>query len=227
MVFFMSKILQTCVLFLIIMAGINLSEIGFSGSIYSWTDSNGIKHFSNIAPPDQTPEHTTDQTPGHITVQTFQEDKFIVPQGYQFKVTKVFDGDTIQVEGSGLNFKIRLVGIDSPEIGRKKQKSQPYSQQAKELLARLADKKNIFVKQYGTGSYNRVLAEVFSGTTNINLEMVRLGLAEIYQGKPPKGLDSKAYFQAEKMAKQSMKGMWIQGSAYKSPRQWRKENPWK
>jgi len=203
------------ILFIIIMAGINLAETGFSGAMYSWTDSDGIKHFSNIAPP------------GHNDVQIFQEDKFIVPKGHKFKVTRVFDGDTIQVEGSGLSFKIRLVGIDSPEMGRKKQKNQPYSRQAKEKLIRLADKKNIFIKQYGTGSYNRVLAEVFVNTTNINLEMVRSGLAEVYQGKPAKGLDTKAYFQAQKAAKRYTKGMWSQGSAYKSPRQWRKENPWK
>ena len=203
------------VLFLVIIAGFSLPGTSFSGAMYSWTDSDGIRHFSNISPP------------GHNDVQIFQEDKFIVPKGYPFKVTRVFDGDTIQVEGSGLSFKIRLVGIDSPEMGRKKQKNQPYSRQAKKKLIRLADKKNIFVKQYGTGSYNRVLAEVFVNTININLEMVRSGLAEVYQGKPAKGLDTKAYFQAQQAAKKSTKGMWNQGSAYKSPRQWRKENPWK
>ena len=197
------------------MAGICLPKTGFSGAMYSWTDSDGIKHFSNIAPP------------GLGDVQIFQEEKLIVPKGHQFKVTRVFDGDTVQVEGSGLSFKIRLVGIDSPETGRKKQKSQPYSLQAKEKLTRLTHKKNIFVKQYGTGSYNRVLAEVFVNTTNINLEMLRSGLAEVYKGKPAKGLDTKAYFQAQQAAKRSTKGMWSQGSAYKSPRQWRKENPWK
>ena len=75
------------------------------------------------------------------------------------------------------------------------------------------------------GKYNRVLAEIFVNETNINLEMVRSGLAEVYRGKRSKKFDAAPYFQAEKRAKQSLKGMWIQGADYKSPRQWRQKFP--
>ena len=184
-----------------------------SGFMYSWTDPDGVKHFSNIAPPQD-----------RETQQLF-EDKFILPRGHQFKVTKIFDGDTIQAEGFGLKFKIRLVGIDTPELGKKKQKNQPYSQEAKQKLSRLIHEKTIGLKQYGTGGYNRVLAEVFVGSTNVNLEIVRSGLAEVYRGKQPNEFNSDLYFQAEKLAKQSQKGMWRQGTAYISPRQWRKKLP--
>jgi len=90
-------------------------------------------------------------------------------------------------------------------------------------LTRLINKKTISLKQYGTGGYNRVLAEIFVGTTNVNLEMVRSGLAEVYRGKRPNGFDDNLYFQAEKTAKYSLKGMWIQGTTYQSPRQWRRK----
>jgi len=75
------------------------------------------------------------------------------------------------------------------------------------------------------GGYNRVLAEIFVGDTNVNLEMVRSGLAEVYRGKRPDTFDAAPYFQAEKRAKQLRKGMWIQGAAYTSPWQWRKKYP--
>ena len=32
----------------------------------------------------------------------------------QFKVTKVYDGDTVKAEGHDIEIKVRLVGIDAP-----------------------------------------------------------------------------------------------------------------
>ena len=203
----MSIILKTiCVILFAAITGIILS-----GAMYSWIDTAGIKHFSNVSPPESG------------EVQQLIEEKFIIPKGHQFKVAKIFDGDTIQVKGFGLKFTIRLVGIDTPELGKKRKKGQPYGQQAKMELTRLINKKTISLKQYGTGGYNRVLAEIFVGTTNVNLEMVRSGLAEVYRGKRPNGFDDNLYFQAEKTAKYSLKGMWIQGTTYQSPRQWRRK----
>jgi endonuclease YncB( thermonuclease family) len=190
-----------------------LAGIILSGSIYLWTDTDGIQHFSNIAPPEDG------------RVEQLSEEKFILPKGHQFTIVKIFDGDTIQVKGFGLKFTIRLVGIDTPELGRKGQKRQPYSLQAKQKLTHLLQEKTISLKQYGMGGYNRVLAEIFVNETNVNLEMVRSGFAEVYRGNRPNGFDTALYFQVEKLAKQSRKGMWIQGAAYKSPRQWRQKFP--
>ena len=205
----MSPLLKTsCLLLLVVLAAIILS-----GAMYLWTDTNGIRHFSNIAPPEN-----------EQAEQLFEE-KFILPRGHQFNIVKIFDGDTIQVKGFGLKFTIRLVGIDTPELGRKEKKRQPYSLQAKQKLTHLLREKTISLKQYGMGKYNRVLAEIFVNETNINLEMVRSGLAEVYRGKRPKKFYAAPYFQAEKRAKQSRKGMWIQGTDYKSPWQWREKFP--
>jgi len=207
----MSPVFKTiCMVLSTILAGAALS-----GFMYSWTDPDGIKHFSNIAPPQD-----------RETQQLFEE-KFVLPKGHQFNVTRIYDGDTIQAEGFGLKFKIRLVGIDTPELGKKGQKNQPYSREAKQKLTRLIHKKTIGLKQYGTGGYNRVLAEIFVGSTNVNLEIIRSGLAEVYRGKPPNGFNSDLYFQAEKLAKRSQKGIWSQGTAYISPGQWRKKFPFK
>lgn len=57
--------------------------------------------------------------------------------------------------------------------------------------------------------------------------MVQTGMAEVYRGRLPKGLATKAYEAAQAEAKQSRTGIWSQGKQYKSPWQWRKENPWK
>jgi endonuclease YncB( thermonuclease family) len=190
-----------------------LGGILLSGSIYLWTDTDGVQHFSNIAPPK------------NRRAEQLTEEKFILPRGHQFTIVKIFDGDTLQVKGFGLRFTIRRVGIDTPEIGKRGQKSQPFSVEAKQKLTQLVQGKTISLKQYGTGGYNRMLAEIFVAETNVNLEMVRAGLAEVYRGTRPDKFDAAPYFQAEKQAKYSRKGMWIQGAAYTSPWQWRKNFP--
>jgi len=205
----MSPLLKTICLVLLAV----LSVIILSGAMYLWTDTDGIRHFSNISPPE------------NGQAEQLFEEKFILPKGHQFNIVKIFDGDTIQVKGFGLKFTIRLVGIDTPELGKKGKKRQPYSLQAKQKLTQLIRKRPISLKQYGVGGYNRVLAEIFAGETNLNLEMVRSGLAEVYRGKRPKGFDAAPYLQAEKRAKQSRKGMWIQGATYTSPWRWRKKYP--
>lgn len=190
------------------------------GNVYFWTDENGTKHFTNISPPLN--EQVEELAEHHSVLKTITSKK---NQQQQFSVLKVFDGDTIKVKGLDLTFKIRLVGIDSPEIGYKDQKSQPFGQKAKQHLEKLLNHKMIRIKSYGTGGYGRQLAEVFVNDTNINIEMIKAGLAEVYRGKRPKNLDSQHYIKEEKKARSAEIRMWRQGSSYKSPRQWRKEHP--
>jgi hypothetical protein len=45
------------------------------------------------------------------------------------------------------------------------------------------------VKSYGTDRYGRTLGVIFVGGKNVNLEMVRAGLTEVYRGKPADVLD--------------------------------------
>ncbi|MCP3872375.1 MAG: DUF4124 domain-containing protein [Desulfobacteraceae bacterium] len=192
----------------------------FYGNIYFWIDENGTKHYTNTTPPlNGTVEELEESN------KVFQKITSKKNQKQPFKVLKVFDGDTIQVKGIDLVFKIRLVGIDSPEIGYKGQKSQPFSQKARQYLKGLVDDKKVTLKSYGTGGYNRQLAEVFVGNKNINLEMIKSGLAEVYKGKLSKKLAAQIYFQEELKAKHAGLGMWIQEKSYKSPKQWRKEHP--
>lgn len=40
-----------------------------------------------------------------------------------FKVTRVYDGDTVKAEGHDIEIEIRLVGIDEPETSKGKRKA--------------------------------------------------------------------------------------------------------
>lgn len=193
-----------------------LSVSQAKSDVYSWVDENGIRHFSNVSSPYG--EKAT-QTPESVSSTLEKLDKS------NFMVTKVFDGDTVQVQGQDLEFRIRMVAIDAPETGGSKKKGQPYSQKAKKVLRQLIQGKKVRLKQYGTGGYNRILAEIFFQGRNINLTMIGQGLAEVYQGRLPKNLDSAPYKKAQADARRRRTGMWSQGKAYKSPKTWRKENP--
>ncbi len=184
--------------------------------VYFWTDGQGVRHYSNIGHPDD------------LEPDQFREDlngRLGPGQGQTFTVTKVYDGDTLLVRGAGLQLKIRLAGIDSPETGPKGTLGQPYAEKAKSKLVRLVKGKKVRLKSHGLGGFNRVLAEVFDGRTNINLAMIRAGLAEVYRGRKPGSLETGAYFRAEKIARKERRGMWAQGERYKSPKDWRRVHP--
>ena len=91
----------------------------------------------------------------------------------QFKVIRVTDGDTIKVTNNGTTSTIRLVGIDAPELSRKKhQPGQIYSNKSTKFLASLVLNKTVDIKSYGKGHYGRTLGVVFVDGMNVNLEMV-------------------------------------------------------
>ncbi len=208
----MGKCTPLVLLFLLFSGLMPLEGIG---DVYVWTDENGVRHYSNIAPPDRGEVLRKQETAQRMS----KDERFIV--------TRVFDGDTLEVKGAGLTVKVRLVGIDTPETGRKGQKGQPFAKKAKQILGDRVMGRQVRLRQYGTGGYNRILAEVFSQGQNINLHMVQTGMAEVYRGRKPPDLNIEAYKAAQNKAKRTKTGIWSLGKRYKSPRQWRKENPWK
>ena len=82
--------------------------------------------------------------------------------------------------------------------------------------------KSVDVRSYGKDRYGRTLGVVFVKEMNVNLEMVKAGLAEVYRGRPAKGLDLVLYWDAEAGAKKAGRGMWSLGDKYISPKEWRR-----
>jgi endonuclease YncB( thermonuclease family) len=66
------------------------------------------------------------------------------------------------------------------------------------------------------------LAEVFVDGNNVNLEMIKAGLAEVYRGTPAPGHNMEPYRLAEEVARKAGRGMWVLGDKYISPREWRR-----
>ena len=141
----------------------------------------------------------------------------------QYKCTRVTDGDTITVTQNGFKSTIRLVGIDAPEKSRKKHDpGQPFSQTSTKYLAGMVLNKNVNIVSYGNDRYGRTLGVIYIDGKNVNLELVKAGLAEVYRGKPAPGFDNDPYQKAEDEARRAGAGMWTLGDKYISPREWRK-----
>jgi endonuclease YncB( thermonuclease family) len=144
----------------------------------------------------------------------------------QYDVYRVVDGDTFIVKHGSVKLTIRLVGIDAPEISTSKHRDgQPFSRQSTQHLAGLVLNKTVDVKSYGADRNGRTLGQVFLlNGKNVNLEMVQVGFAEVYRGKPASGLEMGPYWKAEEEAKAAKRGIWVLGDKYVSPREWRRTN---
>ncbi|HUU40716.1 MAG TPA: thermonuclease family protein [Desulfatiglandales bacterium] len=142
----------------------------------------------------------------------------------QFKVTMVYDGDTIKAEGHDIVIYVLLAGLDAPEIClRENKKAQPYGREAKEYLENLILNKIVEVKGHGLGPYpySNLVGEIFLEDRNINIDMIKKGFAEVYSEKLPEGLDITLYGEAEKEAKEAKRGVWSLKENYISPKAWR------
>jgi micrococcal nuclease len=143
----------------------------------------------------------------------------------QFMVTKIYDGDTIMAEGHDVILYVLLAGIDAPEIAsRDHEINQPFGQEAKDYLEKRILNKSVQIKGHGIGQYpyNHLIGEIFLGDKNINVELIKEGLAEVWHETPPPGLAIAPYIEAEEKAKKAGRGIWSLGNKYMSPREWRK-----
>jgi len=108
--------------------------------------------------------------------------------------------------------EVRLAGIVTPGISRmERSQGQKRSQGAKEYLAEVILNRVVEIKGYGLDQHDRVLGEVFLRGKNINVEMVRTGLAEVCRGKPPMSFDLEPYWKAEQKARTAGRGIWTLG----------------
>jgi len=143
-----------------------------------------------------------------------------------FRMSRVIDGDTFEVTtANGRKIQVDLVGIDAPEMPEKRKiKGQPFSQKAFKALSEMIQNKPFSYRACSRVVNNRVLAVVYSEGKNVNLELLKAGLAEVYRGKQPHTFDAAPYKAAEREAKKAAQGIWSLGSVYISPKAWRRAN---
>ena len=128
-------------------------------------------------------------------------------------VKAVIDGDTIDVATVG---RVRLLGIDAPEVGHRFDSAAPFGREARERLTSLVLNRWVRLEQEGVAidTYNRHLAYVITGDNQfINAVLVREGLARVSARLPLTRLAELRH--AESEAQSARRGMW--GSAPQIP----------
>jgi micrococcal nuclease len=121
-------------------------------------------------------------------------------------VRVVFDGDTIDVATVG---RVRLLGIDAPEIGHRFDNAAPFGREAKERLANLIAHRWVRLEFDGKreDAFERRLAYVLlEDGTFVNALLVREGLARVSTRVPLARLDELR--RAETDAREHRRGMW-------------------
>ncbi|TXS90732.1 thermonuclease family protein [Parahaliea maris] len=131
------------------------------------------------------------------------------------RVVRVADGDTLSVlDSRGEQHKIRLYGIDSPEL------DQAGGGAAKGALSKLAYQQQAGVVMVERDDYGRVVGTVYVGNTNLNLAQVRAGQAWWYRYHAP---HERALEAAESSAQEQQIGLWAHDNPV-PPWNWRREH---
>ncbi|GAB1537040.1 MAG: thermonuclease family protein [Geovibrio sp.] len=133
------------------------------------------------------------------------------------KVIKVTDGDTVTMQYDDIVFKVRLYCIDAPEI------NQEYGQESKALLTHLTLNKEFTLELKDKDQYGRIVGVIYEPIDglkkkNINLEMVRNGLAWAYDR-----CTVFEYMRSQYVARKKKLGLW-QNAAPAKPWDYRRRN---
>ena len=109
-------------------------------------------------------------------------------------VTFVSDGDTVWVQPLQANeaYKIRLLGIDAPEI------CQAGGPEARDAMILLALRKPVQVTDHGQDVYGRQIGRLSVDGVDLGAEMVRSGMAWAYRFRTGKGPYAGLQHQAQK-----------------------------
>jgi len=129
-------------------------------------------------------------------------------------VSKVIDGDTIEIEGG---MKVRYIGIDTPETSHPTKGVQCFGRQATERNRQLVEGKKVILEKdiSETDKYGRLLRYIWIRSTGsgqadlVNEILVKEGFA-FSSSYPPDIKYQERFRQAEIQARGSNKGLWGQ-----------------
>jgi len=136
----------------------------------------------------------------------------------------IYDGDTFRVRCDNREQKIRLCGIDAPEV------QQPLGIEARNYLRSLVAqaKGQVMVIEMDRDRYGRSVAEVLlespSGEQSVQEEMLKAGMAYHYKQYSSNCHNREVFDIAEEMGRSQKRGVWkLQGGGQR-PWDYRKQN---
>ena len=124
-------------------------------------------------------------------------------------MTKVTDGDTIRVTYRGHDERVRLIGVDTPEVPWYGGKEECYGVKAGLYARRRLSGRSVRLVFDANlrDRHGRLLAYVYVGPELFNLTLVRLGYATA-DPVPPDTRMAPAFASAEAQARSAGRGLW-------------------
>ena len=158
--------------------------------------------------PATTNEETTEEAE-EITEEETTPDETIKEKA---KVIRVIDGDTIEVDLNGKAYKVRYIGINSPEY------DQPYGYEATQANSSLVSGKTVILEKdvSETDKYGRLLRYVFVGDLFVNAHLVKFGWAQA-STYPPDVKYSDLFVSLEREARENNEGCWTEETDGEKP----------
>jgi micrococcal nuclease len=101
-------------------------------------------------------------------------------------ITRVVDGDTVEVELASGSYDVRYIGIDTPESVTPGEPVECFGKRASAANARLVEGERVRLvfDSERRDRYGRLLAYVYAGEVFVNAELVRGGLARTLEIAP-------------------------------------------
>ena len=151
----------------------------------------------------------------------FEDEQLVTPlpsskfEEGSYLVTRIVDGDTIDVEKGGIKQRVRLIGIDTPESVDPRQGVECFGKEASVKLQDLIAEKTVTLEadtsQSDKDKYGRILRYVFANKENINQMMIQEGYAFEYTYQNPYKYQIQ-FKQAEKTARTTKAGLWSESA---------------
>ncbi len=125
----------------------------------------------------------------------------------QGRVAAVADGDTLRLADGR---RVRLAGINAPEVAHEGRAAEPHGEEARARLRRLlppGSRVALRLGQQRQDRYGRLLAHVYREGRSIQATLLREGLA-VAIVVPPNGWHRACYFRMEAEARLARRGVW-------------------
>mgnify|MGYP001549625942 CR=1 FL=1 len=130
---------------------------------------------------------------------------------FQPRVFRVFDGDRFLVRARGRTTRIRIEGVDAPEL------DQPHGPESKAILEQMVSGKRVALELTGQTDGDYQVARVRWGDFDIGAELVRVGAA---WAAPLDGSTDAGMADLETAARDARRGLWSLPDPV-PPRDWR------
>jgi micrococcal nuclease len=134
------------------------------------------------------------------------------------KVTRVVDGDTIEVEIDGQAYKVRYIGIDTPETVHPSKPVQCFGPEASARNKELVEGKTVGVEKdvSETDDFGRLLRYVWVGSEMVNATLVSSGYAQVAT-YPPDVKYQQHFLDLQRQARDAGLGLWGAGCESATP----------